>query len=87
MVELGVVGMTVFLCMVGSVVRPVKNMKGLERTFWLVLLLTLAVVLLPRNWEYRKPMWFIFGLLCAWSATVHRRDREHGRRDQKAVAS
>lgn len=76
LVEQGVVGLVLFLGLFLVGIRQLKGMPALERRFWMVLLVTLAIGLLPRNWDYKKPTWFVLGIFataCA-SAGVRKRD-------------
>lgn len=70
----GLVGLTLFLGMFAAAFRPIPRMPGLQRKFWIVLALTLLIGLLPRSWDYRKPTWFILGILIAQSALVRHRE-------------
>lgn len=45
-------------------------MPSLERRFWSVLLLTLVIGLLPRNWDYKKPTWFVLGIFASAAAAA-----------------
>jgi hypothetical protein len=66
----GLIGLFLFFAMFAVAVAPVPRMPGLTRTFWTVILLTLAVGLQPRTWDYRKPLWFILGVLAAQAAAT-----------------
>lgn len=70
LVELGIVGLILYLTMFMAVYRSVVCLPKLERRFALTLLATLAVAILPLTWEDRKPVWFVLaallGLSQAW---------------------
>jgi O-antigen ligase len=77
LVEEGVVGLLLFLAMLGSVFFATFRLPRLERRLSLVLLATLCVAMLPLTWEDQKPVWLILamliGLACAevpYSRTV-----------------
>jgi O-antigen ligase len=70
MVGQGLIGLFLFLAMFATAVAPIPRMPGITRTFWTVILLTLAVGLQPRTWDYRKPLWFILGVLVAQGAAT-----------------
>jgi O-antigen ligase len=66
----GLIGLLLFLAMFVVVIAPVRWMPSLPRAFWSILLLTLAIGLQPRTWDYRKPLWFILGMLAAQAAVT-----------------
>jgi O-antigen ligase len=63
LVELGLVGFTIFILMLVSIFFHARGATDHDRRFVYVLLLTLVVGLLPRAWETYKPTWLMFGLL------------------------
>ncbi|MGH7580029.1 MAG: O-antigen ligase family protein [Gemmatimonadales bacterium] len=74
LVELGLVGLTLYLTMFVAVFRATRKLPSLERRFTLVLFLTLIVAMLPLSWEDQKAVWFILalllGLACAAGVTL-----------------
>jgi O-antigen ligase len=77
-VELGTLGGLLLLGLVGILVYCALRMRYLEACLWLTLLLTWGVGVSALTWEYRKPTWFLFGLLAAhayvrrkWFAPKH----------------
>jgi O-antigen ligase len=70
LVEEGLIGLLLFLAMLGIVFVRIRNLPHLEQRFQFVLLLALVVAMLPLTWEDRKPVWFILGLLVAQSASM-----------------
>jgi O-antigen ligase len=70
----GLIGLLLFLAMFVAAGAPVWRMPSLPRAFWSVLLLTLAIGLQPRTWDYRKPVWFILAVLA-----THAAQTEYGR--------
>jgi O-antigen ligase len=66
----GMVGFSLFLAAFATVLWPIRRMRPLQRKFWLVLMCTLVVGLMPRTWDYRKHTWLILGLLASQSAVV-----------------
>jgi O-antigen ligase len=67
--EEGLVGFGLFLLLWLGLVLPVLRLPNLVRNLWLVTLATWATGVFTLTWEDRKPTWFLFGLLAAWSAT------------------
>ena len=65
LVEQGVVGLILFLAMVTAVVKPLRHLPDIHRRLSLVLLATLAVGSLTLHLGYRKPVWFVLGLVAA----------------------
>jgi O-antigen ligase len=63
LVELGIVGLVLYLSMFVAVFLAVLNLPSLERRFGLVLLATLGVAMLPLSWEDQKTVWFILAAL------------------------
>jgi O-antigen ligase len=64
----GIVGFLLFGALFGAALVSLRLMGSLERKFWLVLLLALGIGLMPRTWDYRKPVWFLLGLLATAGA-------------------
>jgi hypothetical protein len=46
------------------------RMPSLERKFNTVLILTLAIAMLPANWDYKKQPWFVLSLVAAQAAVA-----------------
>jgi O-antigen ligase len=70
LVEEGVIGLGLFLGMIGVVFLRIRGLPFLEWRFQLILMMVLVVAMLPLTWEDRKPVWFILGLLVAQSAAM-----------------
>jgi O-antigen ligase len=66
----GIVGLLLFGGMFGAAMTSLRVMGSLQRKFWLVMLLTLGIGLMPRTWDYRKPVWLFLGLLASHTAVV-----------------
>lgn len=66
----GIVGLLLFGGMFGAAMMSLRIMPSLQRKFWLVLLLTLGIGLMPRTWDYRKPVWFLLSLLATATPAV-----------------
>jgi O-antigen ligase len=64
-VELGVVGAMLLGGLLAVAFLHAILMPSLERYLWMTLLLTWSVGVSSLTWEYRKPTWFLFGLLAA----------------------
>jgi O-antigen ligase len=65
LVELGIVGALLLGGLLVSAFRSALRMPSLERCLWVALLLTWSVGVSSLTWEYRKPTWFLFGILAA----------------------
>lgn len=70
LVDLGVVGLVLFLSMLLFVVWPSLRTASRTRTFNLVLFMALLVGLIPTNAENDKFSWFILGLLASESPMI-----------------
>lgn len=66
----GVVGFLLFTGLFASAMLSLRRMASLERRFWLVMLLTLGIGLMPRTWDYRKPLWLALSLLASHAAVA-----------------
>jgi len=64
-VELGVVGALILGGLLASAFLYAFLMPSLERCLWIALLLTWSAGVSSLTWEYRKPTWFVFGMLAA----------------------
>ena len=85
LVEQGIVGLVLFCALFIVGLRQLKTMPSLERRFWSVLIFTLAIGLLPRNWDYKKPTWFVLGMFASAGAlSWARRNRVDGEMDGAA---
>ncbi len=65
LVEDGIVGLVLFLAMVGATLSPLRHLPPLRQRFSIVLLLALAVGSLSISWDHRKQFWFVLGILAA----------------------
>jgi len=65
LVELGIVGAVLLGGLLVSAFLYAFLMPSLERCLWIALLLTWSVGVSSLTWEYRKPTWFLFGMLAA----------------------
>ena len=61
--EGGVVGFGIYASLLLAMVLAVLRVPSLERNLWLVALLAWGVGVCSLTWEYRKPTWFLFGML------------------------
>ena len=66
MVEVGVVGGTIFLLIMWGLFRASRKMRSAERDLWLIVLLTWVTISMSGDTLYAKDTWFIFGLLPAF---------------------
>ncbi len=76
LIELGMVGFLLFFAVLFDAFIAAWTTPALERKLALVLLFTLAVGLMPRAWEGKKPTWVILALLHASAAAAVPRARE-----------
>jgi len=65
LVETGIPGFLLFLALLGSLCYAAWRFDYLNRCFWAILLATWAIGVSALTWEYRKPTWFLFGVLVA----------------------
>jgi O-antigen ligase len=70
LVEQGLVGLVLYLTMIGAVLFSLLALVGLERSFGLVLLGQLLVTMLPLTWEDQKAVWFILAILLGVSRAM-----------------
>ena len=69
LVELGAIGFGIFAVMLFTLITAAMRMQSLERSLWLVMLLSWALGGFVMNWEYYKPTWFVFAMLAVQSAS------------------
>jgi O-antigen ligase len=84
-VEVGIVGLVLFLVIAVAAWRAGRSTAGRQRAFWTTLLLGWAVAASFHNWEYRKQTWFFFGLALAAGALESRRRDDLGTDDRSPV--
>ncbi len=65
LVETGVVGFVLFAAMLLVMAALALRLPWLERCFWLTVLAVWCLGVSALTWEYRKPTWFLFGILVA----------------------
>jgi len=65
LVELGIVGALIFLSLLVGMAYVALRMQPPQRWLWIIMLATWAAGVLSLTWEYRKPTWFLFGMLAA----------------------
>ena len=70
LVELGAVGFAIFASILMTLLYSALRLPSLDRSLWIVLLLTWAAGVSAMTWEASKPTWFLFGLLAAEIASV-----------------
>ncbi|HEX4378509.1 MAG TPA: O-antigen ligase family protein [Candidatus Acidoferrum sp.] len=68
LVELGSIGFGIFAVMLITLITAAMRMEKLERSLWLVMLLSWGLGCFVMNWEYYKPTWFLFAMLAVQSA-------------------
>lgn len=75
LVETGVVGFSLFVVTLMSILLAATRLPALTSRFWCVLLAVWIVGVSSLTWEYRKPTWLIFALLIAHAASLARAQR------------
>ena len=70
LVELGLVGLVLFLVMLIVPILPAFRLPYKERVFHLVLWLAILVAFLPNNWETHKSPWFLLTLFSTQGAYI-----------------
>jgi O-antigen ligase len=70
LVEEGTVGILLFSLMLLSIFFHVRASPPEERRLAFLMLFTIVIGLLPRAWEFDKPLWLMFGLLLAPSSAA-----------------
>jgi O-antigen ligase len=63
LVEQGLIGFGLFLALLIYSIRSCLHMPRFERALWLTMLMTMSIGIFSLTWEYRKPIWLIFGLI------------------------
>ena len=63
LVEQGLIGFSLFLALLIYSIRSCLYMPRYERALWLAMLMTMSIGIFSLTWEYRKPIWLIFGLI------------------------
>jgi O-antigen ligase len=63
LVEQGVIGFGLFLLMFAALIYLALHMPALERSLWMVVLLTWTIGVSAMTWEYGKPTWFLFAMI------------------------
>lgn len=76
LVETGLVGLVLFLCILASIVTGVRRLGKGQRYLWLTVLLMWCLGSLSIGWENAKATWLIFGLVMAHSASSVKSERD-----------
>ena len=71
LVELGVIGFAIFMILLGMLAWATLRLPLMERSLWLVTLLTWALGASGMTWENTKPTWFLFAIIAVEVGAVH----------------
>ncbi len=63
LVEQGLIGFGIFVALYCYSIRLCLRMPAFQRAVWISTLVTLSIGVFSLTWEYRKPIWLIFGLI------------------------
>lgn len=74
LVEQGIIGLVIFLAILGGLFEKIRKMAGLERLFLMFLLIMWMVSALSLNWEWRKQTWILFTLTLAHIEVFYNKD-------------
>jgi O-antigen ligase len=85
LVELGLTGFSIFLLMLFLMFQGAWRLGALERSLWIVLLLTWAAGVSAMTWELSKPTWFLWGMVAAEVSATPAFLRRTARGDAKVV--
>jgi O-antigen ligase len=72
LVELGFVGLALFGALFVAAIRPWDHFASTDSRFRIVLFATLVIGVMPLNWDYAKPMWFVLTMLATQPAMPKR---------------
>lgn len=75
-VELGLVGLVLFLAMLLSclLTSSIKHKPRLEQTLWILLFLTWGLGAFVLSWEHAAPTWLLFGLSTTWAGIAENQE-------------
>jgi O-antigen ligase len=79
LVEEGIVGLSIFLALLGVFAWIIVRTPPADRTLWSVLMLTWLVGAMSVNWEYVKITWVLFGMVAAQHVQRSSRARSSAR--------
>ncbi len=73
LVELGVVGALILLGLLAGLFYAACRMPRPQKWMWVIMLATWATGVFSLSWEFRKPTWFLFGMLAAYAGMAQRK--------------
>jgi O-antigen ligase len=76
-VEQGLIGLMLFVALFVTALRPRDRFAKTDGRFRFVLFATLIIGLMPLNWDYAKPMWFVLTMLAAQTGLRQPADSGH----------
>jgi len=70
LLEQGIVGMVMFLTIMGMLIGTLKHLPPAERLMWIFTFFSWGVGVMFVTWEHTKNTWFVIGILAARSVTA-----------------
>jgi O-antigen ligase len=71
LVEEGLIGLWLYVTMMGSVYFSIRRLPRIERRFALIMFGTLLTAMMPLTWEDQKAAWLIMGILIGLSGLYY----------------
>ena len=78
-VEQGVVGLLIFLCLLIACGFGIARLSGIERKIWATVAITWSIGVMSAGWHYRKTTWLLIGLVAAQTAITAAQMRGYSR--------
>jgi len=74
LVELGILGLLIFLCLIGCAVIQAWKHPVPERVLWLTILSVWIIGVLSLTWEYTKPTWLFLSFVAISAGTINQQE-------------